>query len=184
MQRYRNALFSLLQLAPYVVSGQEKRAIISNFSEFYARAAMDWEKLTPEMKSQLKSAEGLQPHQRWAPRSRRACVFCARLLWHEDLHELYLAGPDCFMKSPERVAELLAWEAYYDLWLGTELHDIPALKDDLESSSVELRVGDTDEVRKLLLHKRRVNGDQAYGRATCFVCGDCEEAFKPANPWL
>ena len=42
LQRYRNALFSQLALSPYVVKGQEWRAILANFSEFFARSAMDW----------------------------------------------------------------------------------------------------------------------------------------------
>ena len=43
LQRYRNALFSTLSLLPYVVKGQEWRAVQANFSEFFAGSAMDWE---------------------------------------------------------------------------------------------------------------------------------------------
>ena len=49
LQRYRNALFATLSLLPYVVKGQEWRAVQANFSEFFARSAMDWEWFTPEM---------------------------------------------------------------------------------------------------------------------------------------
>ena len=53
-------------------------------------------------KSTVKAVE-----QRWHPKSRCACVFCARLLWRENLWEVFLAGPDCFMASPEVVAQML-----------------------------------------------------------------------------
>ena len=58
-QRYRNALFSLLSLAPYVTKGEEWRAIVGNFAEFFSRSATDWENFTPEMQRKAESAEGL-----------------------------------------------------------------------------------------------------------------------------
>ena len=93
LQRYRNALFSLLSLQPYVVKGQEWRAIAANFSEFSTRAAMDWENFTPWMDELLWSPGGLSAEHLWAPRCLRACVFCTRRLWQEDLLEAFLAGP-------------------------------------------------------------------------------------------
>ena len=39
VQRYRNALFSSLSLKPYVVKGEEWRAIVANYAEFYARSS-------------------------------------------------------------------------------------------------------------------------------------------------
>ena len=80
LQRYRNALFSMLSLLPYVVKGQEWRAVQANFSEFFARSAMDWEYFTPEMEEHLASPGGLSADHRWAPRALQACVFCARRL--------------------------------------------------------------------------------------------------------
>ena len=67
---------------------------------------MDWENFTPEMKGRLESPEGLSADSRWTPRSLRACVFCTRRLWQEDIEEVYLAGPECFMKSPQAVATM------------------------------------------------------------------------------
>ena len=116
MQRYRNALFSMSSLLPYVVRGQEWRAVQANFSEFFARSAIDWEYFTPEMESLLASPEGLPPEKRWSPRSLQACVFCARRLWQEDLYELYLAGEYCFMQNPKAVAEMLDWSHYHEHW--------------------------------------------------------------------
>ena len=88
MQRYRNALFSIISLLPYVVRGQEWRAVQGNFSEFFARSAMDWENFTPEMEGLLATPEGLAPEGRWSPRSLQACVFCARRYWEEEVfHE-------------------------------------------------------------------------------------------------
>ena len=85
-----------MQLAPYVVSGQEWRTIVANFSEFYSRAATDWEIFTPGMLNALCSEDGLLPEARWKPRHRTSCVFCARLHWSEQLYELYIAGAECF----------------------------------------------------------------------------------------
>ena len=84
-QRYRNAWLAYMQLAPYVVGGQEWRAIVANFAEFYGRSATDWENFTTEMEAALKSEEGLRPEQRWLPRQTAACVFCARSHWLEQL---------------------------------------------------------------------------------------------------
>ena len=41
VQRYRNALFCLLSLKPYAVRGQEWRAVVANYAEFYASSAVD-----------------------------------------------------------------------------------------------------------------------------------------------
>ena len=109
LQRYRNALFSLLVLKPYAVKGQEWRSIITNYSEFFSRSAMDWEHFTPRMKQLLGSEDGLSAHDRWAPRGRHTCVFCCRGLWREELTKEFLAGPNCFMKAHRLVADLLAW---------------------------------------------------------------------------
>ena len=85
VQRLRNALFSLLSLKPYVVQGEEWRAIVANYAEFYARSAVDWEKPTARMHGLDQTSEGLPAHERWEPRARIACVFCAMLRWSEDL---------------------------------------------------------------------------------------------------
>ena len=91
-QRYRNAYLCLMQLAPHIVSGQEWRVILQNYTEFYCRSATDWEMFTPEMKKLLASEQGLPLELRWQPRQRTACVFCARSHWLEELHEVFLAG--------------------------------------------------------------------------------------------
>ena len=82
-QRYRDAYLSLAQLAPHVVTGQEWRVIVANFSEFYSRSARDWEKFTPEMQAAVTSGRGIPREVRWQPRRREACVFCARSHWLE-----------------------------------------------------------------------------------------------------
>ena len=64
LQRFRNTLFSVLQLKPYKVTGQEWRASVANFSECFARSTLDWEKFTPEMQAQAASEEGLPPESR------------------------------------------------------------------------------------------------------------------------
>jgi len=99
---------------------------------------------------------GLSPDHRWAPRGLRACVFCARRLWQEDMHEVFLSGPSCFMQNPKAVAEMLAWEAYHAVW-----PDIPA--EELKASAVSLPVGDAGDERLVLLHRRRVDEQQRVG---------------------
>ena len=177
MQRYRNALFSILSLLPYVVRGQEWRAVQANFSEFFARSAMDWEYFTPEMERLLATPEGLPPEGRWSPRSLQACVFCARRYWEEDLYEVYLAGKKCFMQDAKAVAEMLHWSRYHDHW-----PDIPTAE--LKGSAVWLRIGATDEESLVLLHKRRVNEQQRLGEAPAFVCEDCYDAFSLKQPHM
>ena len=177
LQRYRNAYFALSSLSPYVVKGQEWRAILANFSEFFARSALDWEKFTPEMEELLQAGSGLSSDRRWEPRSRQACVFCCRRLWREDLLLVYLAGPSCFMSSPSKVADLLDWSAYHQHW-----PDIPVA--DLKASAVNLRIGDSDVFKLVLLHKRRVSDAQARGEEEAFVCEECHSAFRPSHPSL
>ena len=160
-QRYRNALFSLSALQPHVVSGQEWRAIVANYAEFLARATLDWSCFTPDMKDGLASDSGLASEPRWHPRALRACVFCARRFWREDMHEEYLAGPQCFMAKPAKVAELLSWETYHSHW-----PDTPA--EHLQASCVPLRIGDSASQSLVLMHKRRVNAQQAELEGTFF----------------
>jgi hypothetical protein len=175
LQRYRNALFATLSLLPYVVKGQEWRAVQANFSEFFARSAMDWEWFTPEMDELLATPDGLDADHRWSPRCMQACVFCARRLWQEDLYEVYLAGEYCFMQSPKKVAEMLRWERYHEHW-----PDIPV--EELRGSAVSLGAGAPGDEPLLLLHKRRVNDQQRRGDAPVFVCEDCHDAFSLKQP--
>ena len=182
-QRHRNAYFSLIQLKPYIATGQEWRSIISNFSEFYARSATDWQNFMPEMRALAAGSDGLPPERRWQCRQRVACVFCARKLWLEDLYQLHLAGDACFMYNPAAVWDLLACERYAERW--------PLIQEtgELEASCVIVSVPGTRkkptaQEYKVLLHKRRVSLAQAAGCEPVNVCMDCKEAFEPENPWL
>ena len=65
-------------------------------------------KFTPELKAQLTSGQGIPRELRWQPRQRTACVFCARSHWLEELHDVFLAGEQCFMREPHRVWDLLS----------------------------------------------------------------------------
>ena len=146
----------MLSLQPYVVKGQEWRAIAANFSEFFARAALDWDNFTPQMNEMLWSPDGLSAEHRWAPRCLQACVFCTRRLWQEDLLEVFLAGPQCFMRRPDIVAETLAWKRYHKAW-----EHIPVAE--LKASAVWLRIGTTKQERLVMMHKRRVDDAQRRG---------------------
>ena len=175
VQRFRNALFSSLSLKPYVVQGEEWRAIVANYAEFYARSAADWEKPTARMRELAQTPAGLPAGERWAPRARCACVFCARLHWSEELYWEFLAGDGCFMKNPGSVAKLLSWEVYHEHW-----PDIPA--EELRASAVRLRIGSTDTFQLVLMHKRRVSEAQASGERPVLVCEDCKGAFALRQP--
>ena len=178
VQRYRNALFTLLSLKPYTVRGQEWRALNANFSEFFSRASLDWERFTPEMRREAGTQEGLGPKDRWAPRHRAACVFCCRLYWYEDLFHTFLVGSSGFMAAPRAVAELLSPDRYSERWPLIPMRELLA-------SSVDLRLdASTGESKKVLLHKRRVSSAAAAGEAMVNVCEDCYEAFRGKKPWL
>ena len=106
---------------------------MANFSEFYSRSATNWEKLTPEMSAALDSEEGLPPEGRWQPRQRAACVFCARSHWLEELHDLHLAGEECFMSNPNAVWKMLQVSTYAERW------PLIAATGELEASSVTVK---------------------------------------------
>ncbi|CAK0796442.1 unnamed protein product, partial [Prorocentrum cordatum] len=182
-QRCRNAWLAHMQLAPHVVTGQEWRAIVGNFAEFFGRSATDWESFTPEMVAALFSEDGLRPEERWLPRQLAACVFCARSHWLEELHNVYIAGEQCFMAKPNTVWKMLEVSRYRERW------PLIAATGELEASSVTVVAPDPkkkeghDEYR-VLLHKRRVTEEQAAGRSAVHVCADCKEAFEGPGPWL
>ena len=175
VQRYRNALFSSLSLKPYVVKGEEWRAIVANCAEFYARSAVEWEKPTARMRELAQTPAGLPAGERWAPRARCVCVFGSRLHWYEELSWEFLAGDRCFMKSPGSVAKLLSWAVHHE-----QLPDIPA--EELRASAVRLRIGSNDTSQFVLVHKRRVSEAQASGERPALVCEDCMDAFAPRQP--
>ena len=184
-QRYRNAYLAMMQLAPHIVSGQEWRVIVANFSEFYCRSATDWENFTVGMKAMLSNGDKIPAELRWQPRQRTACVFCARAHWLEELHELFLAGDECFMAQPHKVWELLAVNRYADRW------PLIAATGELEASAVKLlapgpqhKKPRTVNEHQVLLHKRRVTDTQAAGEEAVHVCSDCREAFASEHPWL
>ena len=109
-----------------------------------------------------------------------ACVFCAMLHWTENLARLYLTGPECTMKNPSAVADLLSADWYSDQW--------PLIpKAELLASAVEFPYQAEDEswtTKKCLMHKRRVTEDHLSGAAPALVCNDCHEAFWAAQPTL
>ncbi|CAK0876828.1 unnamed protein product [Prorocentrum cordatum] len=182
MQRCRNAYLAHIQLAPRVVSGQEWRAIVANFAEFFGRSATDWEKPTDQMEAKLQSEEGLRPEERWQRRHLQACVFCARSHWVEELHREFPAGKDYLMDNPDAVWELLDVEDYHKRWPKIPLEE-------LESSAVIVAASGTTQENgkteyRVLLHKRRVSQEQAAWRASVYVCSECKWAFGGPRPFL
>ena len=124
------------------------------------------------MSEALNSEEGLRPEDRWLPRQRAACVFCARLHWLEELHDVYLAGSQCFMSKADAVWKMLEVSRYAKRW------PLIAATGELEASSVTVQASGQKSKKsrpdryQVLLHKRRVSAEQAAGHASVHVCSD------------
>ena len=164
-QRYRNAWLSLMQLKPYIVSGQEWRAITANYSEFYSRAATDWENFTPEMQAALDNDVGLLPEDRWQPRLRVGCVFCARTHWLEELHSLYLSGDWCFMRKPLAVWEMLSVHRYLSGPISTFLIFAASMLYFMSSFTISIPRGFAARAEKMKTRrgKQRVTKEKQKG---------------------
>ena len=127
----------------------------------------------------------MRPEDRFRPRQRSACVFCARAHWLEGLDDVYLAGDQCFMTKPNAVWTLLEVSRYAARW------PLIAATGELEASSVTVRAPAPKNKRpkthyeyQVLLLKRRVTEEQAAGDVPAKVCTDCKEAFQSSTPWL
>ena len=85
----------------------------------------------------------------------------------------YLAGPNCTMHRPEKVADILSVERCREQW--------PLIpEEELVASAVDFRHGSpTGESTstKVLMHKRRVGAAQLLGDSAVPVCRDCHAAF-------
>ena len=114
------------------------------------------------------------------PREFVACVFCALQFWSEELLQCFITGPQCFMKSPELVAELLDVEHYAKAW--------PLIPhEELMASSVQLpymnSIGDPTS-KAVLMHSRRVSQEALRGEVAVWVCKCCHVALKPKKPTM
>ena len=136
---------------------------------------MDWD-LPQSAAAKLDSASGLLPEERWTPRHRTACVFCARLHWREEIHDRFISGPKCFMEKPDKVWRLLAVDRYHERWPLIPLEE-------LQASAVNMGATGS-HANYVLLHKRRVSDAARQGTEPVPVCADCFEAFSPKTPWL
>ena len=93
---------------------------------------------------------------------------------------LFISGPRCFMRRPEKVAELLTMETYWEMW-----QQIPWVE--LEASSVPLPHLDPDgnaTSTLVLMHKRRVPAEALAGDLPVPTCGLCFEALRGPKPWM
>ena len=86
--------------------------IVANLVEFYARSALDWENFTPTMTKTVAEGCSLGPDDRWEPRHRDACIFCARCHWREELTEEFLVGVGSFLKDQKKVFAMLSCDRY------------------------------------------------------------------------
>jgi hypothetical protein len=117
----------------------------------------------------------LLPEERWAPRHRTACVFCARLHWREEIQDRFISGPKCFMHAADKVWKFFSVERYRGRW--------PLIpEEELRASAVNM--GSKESPVLVLLHKRRVPEAARNGSEPVPVCDECFEAFSPQTPWL
>ena len=174
LQRYRNAYLCLESLLPHVVKGEEVRLYTNSYAEFLSRSSMDWE-LPDSATGKLDSENGLLPEERWTPRHRTACVFCARLHWREEIQDRFISGPNCFMQAADKVWKFFSVERYRGRW--------PLIpEEELQASAVNM--GSEESPAWALLHKRRVLEAARNGSEPVPVCDDCFDAFSPLRPWL
>ena len=106
----------------------------------------------------------LPAQDRWNQRRWLACVVCAEGRWNEDLLPTVLTGARCSFKKPLMVADLLDAEQYIRTWPRVPPKEVRA-------SSVKIVV--SNEVRLLLLHKRRISEKALTGEEAVNVCADC-----------
>ena len=166
--------------------------MVRNFSEFLARGALGWENFDDSMKEAVHSEEGLKSEQRWAPRAWVACVVCALQDWGETRVPVRIGGTPCrddcpegcsahcFFRNPKAVAELLDPERYVDdehwSWLP---------KEEVRRScpTVVLCIDGVRQRRRLLLHRRRLQDDEACtGQRAVPVCRLCYTALAATKP--
>ena len=112
LQKYRNAYLCLESLLPHVVKGEEVCLYTNSYAEFLSRSSMDWE-LPKSAAEKLDSDRGLLPEERWSPRRRTACVFCARSHWREEIQDHFISGTKCFMKAAHKAWKLLSVDRYH-----------------------------------------------------------------------
>ena len=126
------------------------------------------------MREQLDANTGELPAKdRWSQRSWLACVVCAEGRWSEDLVPTVLAGPRCNFKKPHLVADLLDPEQYIQAWPSVPPEEVRA-------SSVEITL--CGEIRRLLLHKRRISQRALLGEEAVNMCADCHACLVKAPP--
>ena len=109
-----------------------------------------------------------------------ACVFCAMLHWGEYLRDVFLAGPQCFMHDPAKVAELLSAEKYHESWPIIPRENLMASAVDLPHLDLEGNLTFT----KVLMHKRRVPPEALQGSVAVDACEKCYHAFSKRKPIL
>jgi hypothetical protein len=172
-QTYRLRCIHLLSESVWQVKGSLQRAALQNFSEFQVRSQTEWQMYTAQMQSKVDDNEPLERSDRWLPRQWKACAVCAEGRWSEDLFPTRIAGSQCDFKKPAQVAELLDPERYIQTW-----PDVPA--DEVRMSCVEITLG--GEIRRLLMHKKRITQDMRTGKEPADMCKACRSCLTKAPP--
>ena len=91
------------------------------------------------------------------------------------MQQKYIAGEQCFMAMPGKVAQLLSVERYLELF--------PLIpQDNIYASAVDLP--HDDMYTPVLMHKRRITQAALKGMEKVNVCAQCYEAFKGTKPKL
>ena len=107
-----------------------------------------------------------------------ACAFCAMQYWNEELRQVYIAGPSCFMKNPAMVAELLSADWYKKEWPLIPVEELDASAVDLPHKGPDGQATTT----KVLMHKRRVSKAAIEGTEPVWCCALCFGAYKKESP--
>ncbi|CAK0880981.1 unnamed protein product [Prorocentrum cordatum] len=118
-----------------------------------------------------------------APEPRRyvACAFCAVQYWNDELTQEFIAGPNCFMKNPAKVAHLLSAEWYHEQWDLIPWEQLLASSVDLPHLGPD---GETMMTTPVLMHKRRVPEGACAGAKHVYVCHNCKDCYKGPTPRL
>ena len=169
-QKYLHALLHLWTIVPRKQSPACGRLMVANFSEFHARAQLDWLKFTPQMTEAAKGTVGLQPFDRWHPRHMMACICCTRMYWPEDMCKKHIAGSEAsWIAQPDLVWDMLSVDEYAKAWPM-----IP--REELKASSVMIAG------RHVLLHKRRCSAAMLEGTSPAIWCMDCPADLQSKHP--
>ena len=161
------------------------RAAIANAAEFQCVASTNWHHLSPEQEHVLESGGTLDRESRWHGRSWQACCICAMQYWSEELHKVFVAGPNCCFKNHAAVQKLLDPATYLRTWPEVPSAEMYASCAHLLMHDPALQAGQNQLFPKRLLfimHKRRMSEAMCNGEKQTVMCEDCYKHLRKSTP--